>query len=586
MLFSGNQKTILTPLLVALTVCATIFSTAPLIQGAVVVQKTGALGIIRGVVRDEGGSPISNAYVSIFRVGTDKLLKQVRSDSDGAFLAKILPGTYKILAVAQGFNPITLTEVAVDRSAELNYGFKLERAGSGNTLPEKKADRNNSKWAIRAAQSQRSIYQNQEGDTPINENTVSEKSAEESTVAVTAGEEEKSERDGQAVVETYFASSEKGNFTGVNFATLVPLSENAEVILAGQIGTKNAPTRLETNFKFRPDASHQIRLNTSFGNLGTIKTEAKTENLGQFSVQALDEWKVRDDLILVFGIDYSQFTGIGDDFSVSPRIGLQFDINEKTRLRTAFTNSNEQKNWANAIDLEGSSVIFNEPVAIEDFALTENNRPQMNKSRRLEFGIERVLDNKSNIEANAFFDTTLGRGVGLTNLPFNVLGTEDFNDFVANQQGRAHGARLVYSRRLNSRFATSAGYSVGSGQKISENGISTPSNIFENGFFQTFFGQLDADLRTGTNIKTVFRLSPQATVFAVDPFQGRLAIYDPGLSVLVTQSLPTLGLPIRAEVIVDARNLLDFQSGVSTEDGTLQLNAQRRTLRGGILVRF
>ena len=586
MLFSGNQKTILTPFLVALTVCATMFSSAPPIHKAAVVQKTGALGIIKGVVRDQGGSPISNAYVSIFRVGTDKLLKQVRSDSDGAFLAKILPGTYKILAVAQGFNPITLSEVAVNRSAELNYGFKLERAGGGNTLPEKKADRNNSKWLIRAAQTQRSIYQNQEGDAPIDENVIGEKSAEESDVAASDDEEEKSERNGQTVVETYFAGSEKGSFTGINFATLVPISENAEVVLAGQVGTKNAPTRLESSFKFRPDDNHQVRLNTSFGNLGTVKNERKIENLGQFSVQALDEWKVRDDVILVFGIDYSQFTGAGDDFSISPRAGLQFDINEKTRLRTAFTNSNEQKNWANAIDLEGSSVIFNEPVAIEDFALTENNRPQMNKSRRLEFGIERVLDNKSNVEANIFFDTTLGRGVGLTNLPFNVLGTEDFNDFVANQQGKAHGARLVYSRRLNSRFTTSAGYSVGSGQRISENGISTPSNVFENAFFQTFFGQLDADLKTGTNIKTVFRLSPQATVFAVDPFQGRLAIYDPGLSILVTQSLPTLGLPIRAEAIVDARNLLDFQSGVSTEDGTLQLNGQRRTLRGGILVRF
>ena len=38
----------------------------------------------------------------------------------------------------------------------------------------------------------------------------------------------------------------------------------------------------------------------------------------------------------------------------------------------------------------------------------------MNKSSRFEFGIERVLDNRSSIEANVFFDTTVGRGVGLT----------------------------------------------------------------------------------------------------------------------------------------------------------------------------
>jgi hypothetical protein len=87
-------------------------------------------------------------------------------------------------------------------------------------------------------------------------------------------------------------------------------------------------------------------------------------------------------------------------------------------------------------------------------------------------------------------------------------------------------------------------------------------------------------------VKTVFRLSPQATVFAVDPFHGRLAIYDPSLSVLVTQSLPNLGLPFHAEAMFDARNLFDFQTGVMGDDGSLRINSHRRALRGSILVRF
>jgi len=37
----------------------------------------------------------------------------------------------------------------------------------------------------------------------------------------------------------------------------------------------------------------------------------------------------------------------------------------------------------------------------------------MNRSSRLEFGVERVLDNRSGIELNAFFDATAGRGVGI-----------------------------------------------------------------------------------------------------------------------------------------------------------------------------
>jgi len=542
------------------------------------------LGVIKGVVRDEAGNTISDATVAIFRVGTSTLLKQVRSAADGSFFAKIMPGTYTVLAVAQGYNPVTLSTVEVNRSAELVYGFKLERSGGGNTLPEKRVDRNNPKWNIRSAQSRRSIYQNTEGDAPVDEDAIAQSdSVEEEEVA---GDEEISKRRSQSVVETYFASSDDGNFTGVNFATLQPVGEDTEIIIAGQSGTSQfAPQRFETTFKFRPNEKHQISLKGAVAKLGKVKFDTDEESLGQISVQALDEWKVRSGVILVFGFDYSKFVGAGDDFSVSPRFGLQFDVNSKTRFRTAYTTATEDRTWASVAELEETQVLFREPVSMQDFVV-ENDKPQMSKNSRLEFGIERVLDNQSSIEANVFFDAVSGRGVGLTNLPFNSLNGEGLADFVVNQQGRAQGVRVVYSRRLSSRFSTSAGYAFGSGQKLSTEAISNPAGVFENDFFQTFYGQFDADLRTGTQVKTIFRLSPQATVFAIDPFAGRMAIYDPSLSIMVTQSLPNLGLPIRAQAILDARNLFDYQTGVTGEEGSLRLNSQKRILRGGILVRF
>ena len=552
----------------------------------VVIEKNSNLGIIKGVVRDESGSPIADAYVSIFRAGTSQLLKQVRSAANGRFLAKILPGTYTVLAVAQGFNPVTLAQVEVNRSTELVYGFKLERSGSGNTLPEKKADRKSSKWVIRSAQATRSIYQSNEGEAPIDETTVAENETNDQIVAEEE-ETESKERPGQTVVETYFVGSEDGNYTSFNFARLQPLTENAEVILAGQIGTDNsAPQRFETNLKIRPNENHQIRLKGSIVSLGKIKSDNQEKSLGQVSFQALDEWRIRSGVIVVYGFDYSRFIGAGDDFSISPRFGLQFDINSKTRFRTSYTTQTEETgSWQRAVELEGEQVLFREPVAIQDI-FVENDKPQMTKSRRLEFGIERVLDNKSSIEANVFFDSVTGRGVGLTNLPFDALNGENLTEFVGNQQGKAEGFRVVYTRRFNGIFSTAAGYAFGNGQKLSSEAISNPANLFEDDFFQTFFGQFDADLKTGTQIRTIFRLSPQATVFAIDPFQGRLAIYDPNLSVMITQSLPTLGLPIKAEAVFDARNLLGFQPNVSSEEGTLRLNSKGRTLRGGISLRF
>ncbi len=550
----------------------------------VVVEKSSNLGVIKGIVRDETGSPIADATVAIFRIGTSNLLKQVRSAADGSFLAKIIPGTYTVLAVAEGFNPITVSEVEVGRAAELNYKFKLERSGSGNTLPEKRADRKSPKYLIRSAQLSRSIYQNNEGNAPIDEAKVNENAVEESTV--TNNQESGVKRAGQTVVENYFASSDKGNYAGLNFARLQPLNDSAEIVFAGQTGSSlSAPQMLQANLKFRPNENHQIRINSAVAKFGKIKTDGIEKPLGQVSLQALDEWKVREGVIFVFGVDYSRFVSAGNDFSISPRFGLQYDVNAKTRLRTAYTTQTEDKTWQQAIELEDTQVLFREPVAVQDFVV-ENGKSKLNKSSRLEFGVERILNNKSNVEANVFLDTTAGRGVGLTSLPINSLNSSDLSEIVGNQQGKSQGVRVVYTRRLSGNFSTSAGYAFGSGQKLSEKAISNPADIFENDFFQTVVGQFDADFKTGTQVKTIFRLSPQATVFAIDPFQGRLAIYDPGLSVLITQSLPNWGLPIRAEAVVDARNLFDFQTNVSSEDGTLQLNSQRRVLRGGILVRF
>ncbi len=544
-------------------------------------ERGGNLSVIKGIVRDDGGSPIADATVAIFKSGTSKVLKQVRSATDGSFIARILPGTYTIFAVAQGYNPVTLSDIEVSRAEQLTYGFKLERAGGGNTLPEKRLDRNNPKWVIRSAQTTRSIYQNTEGGSSVAEERVT---VDETAEAPATDEDDR--RRGQSVAETYFASSSRGSYAGLNFATLLPVSDDADIILAGQTGVgRNAPQRFEVQAKFRPVEDHQIRLNGSIGSLGSFISNGEEKSVGQLTVQALDEWKVREGVVVVFGVDYARFIGAGDDFSISPRLGFQFDLDAKTRFRSAYTTHTEERTWSKAVELEDTQVIFREPASIDDFVIA-SGKPLLNKSNRVEFGVERVIDNNSSIEANAFFDTTLGRGVSLINLPFDSPAGASFTEFVGNQQGGARGFRVVYSRRLSGRYSTSAGYSLGSGQKLSTGAISNPGELFENDFFQSFFGQFEADLRTGTNVKTVFRLSPQATVFAIDPFQGRLAIYDPSLSVLITQSLPTLGLPFQAEAMVDARNLFDFQTGVAGDEGSLRLNSHRRALRGSILVRF
>ena len=197
------RKTSIASLLIFAAASPFVFASSARTAPPPPVSLNSNLGVIKGIVRDQAGGPIADATVAIFRVGTSKLLKQVRSATDGSFVARIIPGTYTVLAVAEGFNPITVNQIEVSRSAELSYGFKLERAGGGNTLPEKRLDRNNPKWAIRAAQVGRSIYQNNDGAVPQDE--VAENV--EVIPDADAVPDEKGRRDSQTVVETYFAAA-------------------------------------------------------------------------------------------------------------------------------------------------------------------------------------------------------------------------------------------------------------------------------------------------------------------------------------------------------------------------------------------
>ena len=114
---------------------------------------------------------------------------------------------------------------------------------------------------------------------------------------------------------------------------------------AGRRTGRLAPQRFEVDLKLRPNADHQLRFNSSAGWLGNISAgdTRKEKPLGQLSFQVLDEWKIREGIIFVYGLDYSRFVGAGNDASLSPRLGLQLDINSKTRFRAAFTTQTEEK---------------------------------------------------------------------------------------------------------------------------------------------------------------------------------------------------------------------------------------------------
>jgi hypothetical protein len=559
-----------------------------------------SLATITGTVRDSKGSPLAGAVVSLLKEGAETVVKQTRSGDDGNFSAKVPAGRYDLRAVADGFNEVVFTSVQVKSSEELVYRFNLIPIGSGRTAPEKRRDRDNQRWVLSSAQGRRSIFQAREGeDGAIAKIGQAEEQAEEEEarasddVSLSPGEpDHKTPLHSQGIVETYAATSANSfapSYTGVNFAFSRPTSSNLDFIFVGQTGVgPGAPQRLEVTTRARAGNHHTLNFVAGGMRVSTTapSVSGATNDLGQVSMRAVDEWVVRDGIVLVVGLDYSRFVGASKAHSLSPRFGIQYDANAKTRLRAAYSAATDELNAQNIESFEDVPVVFKQPLTTP-IALVDG-RGVMEKTRRFEFGVERALNGESSVEATAFFDTTSGRGLGIMSAPATAFGSEAGAGLIniANQQGAARGMRVVYSHRINRVFSASAGYSFGEGQQLSSKGITNPASLLENGFFQSAAMQVNANLNSGTHIRTVFRFSPHATVFAIDPFAGRLAVYDPSLSILVTQELPTFGLPIRAEALIDARNLLDVQASIEDGENTLSIFSPRRSLRGGIAVRF
>ncbi len=560
----------------------------------------GNLATITGAVLDNKGNPVSGALISLLREGATKVIKQTRSDATGRFSTRVSPGRYGIRAIAAGFNEVVFSSIEVRASQELVYRFNLEPVGSGKTLPERRKDRDDVKWTLRSAQTRRSIFQAQEGEDADIQAALGSETAEAEPTSDGAPQDSSepankgSHSRVQGVVETYFSGNSYGpSYPGLNFAVATSPGDGIELVFAGQTAASpSAPERFEASTHLRAFPGHRMGMSIGAVRFGTpIWTSAKANvdsqtRLGQLSVRAIDEWIVRDGIVVVLGLDYSRFIGAGGARSITPRIGVQYDANARTRLKVAYAPGGEEDNVQSMAIFEDTQVAFREagkrPIAFVD------GRAVMDRSHRLEFGVERVINNKSNLEGTAFFDTTSGRGVGLLSTPMSAFSGATGETFinVANQQGASKGIRLVYTRRLSRMWTASAGYSFGRGQRLASRNISQPTEIFESGFFQTAALQLGAGFNTGTNIRTVLRFSPNATVFAIDPFAGRLAVYDPSLSVQITQELPSFGLPIRAEAVLDARNLLDLQSSTDNGEILTQLCTGRRSVRGGISLRF
>jgi hypothetical protein len=584
-----------------------------------VAEAAPALAVVTGTVKDERGTPLAGATVAVLEPRPrGKELKSVKTDTQGKFSAGVSPGVYRLRAAAEGFISMLSSRVIIDRPTKVNYDFALK---STDTLVQKRGDSDDYRWIARGAP-RHAMNLNEAGEEEEAEQTAD--------VAQNASAASRASFHGMMQLVAAGSGSRAGlpgaDFFGANFVVAGSLGGNFEMAFIGQRGAGYlAPQRLAAIATMRPGANHQVTATVGYGQIALarkmrtdidemidpipdarplLRTPALAsaipanpsgvESLEQLSVSATGSWQVFRPLLVIYGFDYSRFAGsVNRRDSVLPRFAVQYSPSARWRLNAAVTPGADQQNDSpESFNSENIQTTFETSPA----EIAYGEAPILDRSRRFEVGFERLFGaGNSSIEASAFYDLISGHGVGVLALPLEAS-PETHATFqeVAHQvtamNGAARGARLVFNRRLNDHVIASVGYSFGRGSRFNHAPVDsiTPAQLFRSGFFQVATAKLDLDFteQTGTRVSTVIRLSPSAVVFAIDPFAGRMSVYDPNINIYVTQELPNFGLPVRWQALVDVRNLFDEASGV--DDGTFQLMAARtrRTVRGGLAFRW
>jgi hypothetical protein len=590
----------------------TPFSSHSLLETTVDAAPT--LAFVIGTVRDNNGTPVSGALVALLEPQSQgKELKSVKTDPLGNFSVGILPGLYRLRASAEGYKA-RIAHISLDRSVRSKFDFSLKRT---DTLVQKRGDSEDYRWIARSVpRHAMNLKEDEETDVTDDPLAGAEAGAEEAF-----GGSRRVRPTFHGAVQLIAASSNTpagADFYGTNFAVSGSLGGNFEMAFIGQRGVGQlAPQRLSAIASMRPGANHQITAAVGYAQIALMRgmysgqSAARTglgfarnnsamidapahqaDSIEQVSVSTVASWQALRPLLVIYGFDYSSFVGANRD-SLLPRFAVQYAPTARTRINAAVTPGAAQQATSpetfNTENLQASFDLAPQPIAFGD-------SPMLDRSQRFELGAERLFgEGETSIGASAFYDLISGHGVGILALPLEASPeTQATIQQVAHQvtamNGAARGVRVMLKHRINNHASASAGYSYGYGSQFNNEPIQTltPDKLFRSGFFQVASAKLDLDFteKTGTRISTVIRLSPDAVVFAIDPFAGQMGVYDPNINIYIAQDLPNFGLPVRWQAIVDIRNLLDQNKGV--EDGALQLAAAaaRRSVRGGLAFRW
>lgn len=535
-------------------------------------------GYISGFINDSRGTPLAGVLVTLLD-GTfnPRVVKKVTTDGSGQFEIKnLLPGSYALSVSLASYLPLLKPgiEVLAGKMARLNLSLQnlyQEALFVDVARDESSGNDEDIRSVLRTASSTRPILRVVESDrepaTQLNLDSLRP-----------SGPLEQNWRGSVYAYSTAYSADPDypdvgGAFTEVVFVK--DFNPNLRWLIAGTV-SKGGFTEFGSMVKWRNWNGHNPSLRFSLGILPYFDSKAparqgqlQRRNLFNFDFE--DEVAISEMVTAIYGLELQMTDPSVNVRRVRPRWG--FRVRPLPDSQLSFVRTKSMPKLYRKFPLKVQ----------EDFKFASPFRHGFGSKIQLgqteithtEIVVDQEMDNQSKFVFGVYSDefSPRRRIQASPGSPPQVF---------------SKGLRVAYKRDLGDHFQTGLGYTFGGGAKISK-GVSdlNPKN------YHVMVARLETDLnRSKTQVAASYRWISGISLTVIDPYQEFFESSAPGLSLIVSQTIPYVGrfIPGELEAQFDLLNLFDQYHTDSVENAGefrysefLQIP---RSVRGGIKLKF
>ena len=536
-------------------------------------------GNISGFVKDSRGTPLGGVLVTALQ-GTfnPRVVRRVTTDGFGQFeIRNLLPGSYTLSVTLASYLPMLKSgiEVAAGKMERLNLSLQnlylqtLSPGAPGGPSSDRQEDIGS---VLRMASSTRPILRfqgtGQGADLELDLESPPE-----------TAPDDQGWHGSVHVYSTAFSADPDlldlgGAFT--EFVFVKDLDSNSQWLMAGTV-SESGYTELDSLIRWKNLKGHNPSLRVSLGSFPYLNRQVPSEKghlqrLNLFNLDFQDEVAISEMISAIYGVELQATDPSVKARRVRPRWGLRMRPHPGYQVAFLRTRSMPRL-YRTAPSQSGEELSFSSPF-LHPFG--SKMRLGQTEATHTEMTVDHEFGKESQLAVGVYSDEfSPGRA-------WAAAGSRSI------VPASSKGVRVAYGRRLGQGIRTDLGYTFGGGTRWQGGTFGlTPRN------YHVMVARLKAQANSsGTRVAATYRYVSGVSLTVIDPYQEYFESSAPGVSLMVTQSIPYVGrfIPGELEAQLDVHNLFDQHrldlTDAAGEPRHSEFLQTPRSLRGGIRLKF